>query len=115
MLPDDAAAGNGNNNASYRQVLVSEDDEDVFVLSLDGPTQREQPAIRAWQDVDTSVVETDIQIPGEGLFILAAKATELGGGMWRYSYAFITAASIAPRQGRKPRAPRPIHARSANR
>src|SRR4029453_11757610 len=30
---------------------------------------------------------TFIQIPNDGLFILAAKATALGGGMWHYEYA----------------------------
>ncbi|MFQ5495514.1 MAG: thrombospondin type 3 repeat-containing protein, partial [Phycisphaerae bacterium] len=34
-----------------------------------------------------SVVETDIQLPGEGLFILAAKAIDLGNDVWRYEYA----------------------------
>ncbi|MGD2108750.1 MAG: hypothetical protein PVI86_05100 [Phycisphaerae bacterium] len=89
IAPDEAAAGNGNNNASYRQVIVSEDpdEENLFQLELTGETQREQPAIRAWRDVDPSVVETDVQVPGEGLFVVAAKATDLGGGMWGYSYA----------------------------
>jgi hypothetical protein len=145
IAPDEAAAGNGNNNASYRPVDVrlggicsggatdgaecnwapdyghrdcwacvggtypgrpctyhaacigggscdmdgacEPDVPDVFDVAVTGTTQREQPAVRAWQDHDPAVVETDIQVPGEGLFILAAKATYLRDGTWRYEYA----------------------------
>ncbi len=52
-----------------------------------GETQREQPAIRAWQDTDPWIEETDIQVPGDGLFIVAAAAIDLRGGWWRYEYA----------------------------
>jgi len=86
VTPDDAAAGNQNNNASYRQIAVSGGGSS-WSISPTSPTQREQPAIRAWKDTDPTVVETDIQIPQEGLFILAAKATALGNGYWHYEYA----------------------------
>jgi hypothetical protein len=46
-----------------------------------------QAAIRAWKDTDPSVRETDAQVPGEGLFILAAKVTDLGTGFFHYEYA----------------------------
>ena len=46
-----------------------------------------QPAIRAWNDYDATVRETDLQVPGEGLFMLGAKVTDLGGGWWTYEYA----------------------------
>jgi len=51
------------------------------------PTEVGQPAIRAWKDNDPAVIESEIQVPGEGRFILAAKATELGDGYWHYEYA----------------------------
>ncbi len=89
LTEDDAAAGNQDNNASYREVFITEPAPDNFVASLEPAfgTQREQPVVRAWQDVDPTVVETEIRVPDEGLFILAAKAIDLGGGVWRYSYA----------------------------
>ncbi|MGB2985665.1 MAG: hypothetical protein WBE26_07250, partial [Phycisphaerae bacterium] len=85
----DVAAGNSNNNASYRRVVVFEPEEtpNVFEVNPTGVTQRQQPAIRAWKDTDSSVVETDAQVPGEGLFIVAMKMTDLGTGFWHYEYA----------------------------
>lgn len=86
ISPDDAAAGNQNNNASYRPMkllLVV----DTWTAGTAGPTVREDPAVRAWQDNDPSVVETDVQVPNDGLLILAAKATGLENGMYRYEYA----------------------------
>ncbi|MFQ5590219.1 MAG: hypothetical protein ACE5HE_03555 [Phycisphaerae bacterium] len=89
ILKDDAVARTNNNNASYREVLAENPSPGVYNLKInpDWPTQRGQAAVRAWQDIDPTVEETDIQVPGEGLFILAAKASELATGIWRYSYA----------------------------
>ena len=87
---DDAFFGNGDNNASYRRLEVSQDIEGRFVLetsSLIGVTEREQCGIRAWQDHDPSVVEVEARVPGEGLFVVAGKATDLGTGVWQYEYA----------------------------
>lgn len=86
VTPDDAAAGNQDNNASYRRVIVSGSIGN-WTLSLTSTTQREQPAIRAWKDTDPSVVETDIRVPDEGLMIVGAKVTDLGDGFWHYEYA----------------------------
>ena len=86
IAADDATAGNGDNNASYRQITLSGSGTS-WSANLASTTQREQPGIRAWQDNDPSVVETDVRIPNEGLVILAAKSTDLGGGMWHYEYA----------------------------
>lgn len=84
---DDAAAGNGLNNASYRRVLVSETSPGVFTLTLTDSTEREQYGIRAWKANDPAVVESSALVPNDGLFNLSAKATDLGGGMWHYEYA----------------------------
>jgi hypothetical protein len=86
---DDAEAGNANNNASYRQVAVEGGMGSDYELDFIGmpSTQREQAAIRAWQDHDPDVVETDVQIPNDGLVVLAGKAVDMGGGQWRYEYA----------------------------
>ena len=60
---------------------------DGFCVRLTGQTEREQSGIRAWRVQDPSVVETEIEAPGAGFLILAAKATDLGNGWWRYEYA----------------------------
>ena len=85
---DEALAGNGNNSAAYAPISISwvSDRYRASVITGIG-TQPEQPGIRAWQDSDPAVVETDVQIPGEGLFILAAKVIDQGNGSWRYEYA----------------------------
>jgi hypothetical protein len=85
VTQDDSAAGNGNNNASHRKVTVT--GTSTFNLSFDGVIQQQDPAIRAWKVWDTGVAETDVQVPNDGLYIVAAKATDLGGGMWNYEYA----------------------------
>ncbi len=87
--PDDAFSGNGNNNASYRRVVFIRPtaDPDRYDGYVQDTTQKLQCAIRAWKDNDTSVVETDAQVPNEGLFILSAKVTNLGTGFFHYEYA----------------------------
>ncbi|MEK7711308.1 MAG: hypothetical protein AAB341_05370 [Planctomycetota bacterium] len=89
VLPDDSRANTQDNNASYREVVVGNPSSGHFALVINPgwATQRGQPAVRAWRDADSSVVETDIRVPGEGLFVLAAKASDKGTGVWRYSYA----------------------------
>ncbi len=86
IAADDAAAGNGNNNASYRRVNVN-GSGGSFTLSLQGTTQRMKSGIRAWRDHVPDVVETEVKVSGEGFLILAARAIDLGAGMWRYEYA----------------------------
>ncbi len=88
VAPDDAAAGNGNNNASHRQV-VPYWQGDKWRLSYSGmpPTQAERPAVMAWQDQDPAVQVALIQIPNEGLLILAGRATYRGNGVYNYEYA----------------------------
>ncbi|MHC5025611.1 MAG: hypothetical protein ACYTGR_02485 [Planctomycetota bacterium] len=88
VTPDDSLYDNQNNNASYRAIDITGSGS-TWSASFNGmpPTQREQPAIRAWQDADPSVVETDVQVPGDGLVIVAARATDLGSGWYHYEYA----------------------------
>ncbi|MCH8166201.1 MAG: hypothetical protein IH889_11385 [Planctomycetes bacterium] len=81
---DDAAAGNGNNNASYRRVNISSGSHN---LSFVGLTQQQDPAIQAWKDQDPSVSLVNIDVANDGRFILGYKATDLGGGIWHYEYA----------------------------
>lgn len=83
---DDAQAGNGNNNSSYKELLVTGGPTD-FVFATSGPVQRMQQGLRAWQVVEPAVTLTDVQVPGDGLFIVGSHATSLGGGVYRYEYA----------------------------
>jgi len=86
---DDAAAGNKNNNASYRRVTVNEQapPSTTFIISVADVTQQQMPAILAWQTNDPSVAVAILDVPGEGRFYLAAKATDLANGFWDYEYA----------------------------
>lgn len=83
---DDSIGGNQNNNASYRPVTVSGGPSE-FTFALAGVSQRGQSALRAWKDADPSVVEIDVQVPDDGLFIVAYQVTNLNNGWWHYEYA----------------------------
>ena len=91
VTPDDAAALNQNNNSSYERVTFSGTTN--FSASSGGSTVRERAAIQAWRASDPSVTETFIDTPENsgpnptGRLILAAKATDMGGGVWDYEYA----------------------------
>lgn len=91
VAPDDAQAGNGCNNASYRRVQVIWSGGASTTYNLDfvpgQGTHRESPAILAWHDSDPQVVIGHVDIAGDGRLILASKATDLGGGLWHYEYA----------------------------
>ncbi len=86
---DDAAAGNHDNNASYRRVelVASSPTTFSFRIHSEWPTQRGQAAVRAWADHDPEVIETDIRVPAEGLFLMGNKVTEVEPRVWRYTYA----------------------------
>jgi len=86
VAPDDAAAGNQDNNASYRQLVVA-GVGGGYELSLVGVTQRTRPAIRAWADHDSSAAVREVRVPGEGLFLVGSSVTDAGDGLWRYEYA----------------------------
>ena len=86
VTPDDAAAGNHHNNCSYREVTVSTSTSN-HAISFIGSTQRQQPAIQAWQDVDPTVTLIDIPDGDDGLMILGYKVTQLSANLWEYEYA----------------------------
>ncbi len=81
---DDAPAGNAFNNASYRRVSINELN---FSLSPTGTMFEGTPAIQAWQEADPSVTYTTADVPGEGRFHVAAKASDNNNGTYRYEYA----------------------------
>lgn len=87
----DATAGNSLNNASYKLVTVS---GATFDMTPTGSMNVAIPAIYAWkfdglgagvEDPDVGIVIADV--PSEGRFFVASKATDLGEGDWRYDYA----------------------------
>ncbi|HEX4824348.1 MAG TPA: hypothetical protein VFV19_08550 [Candidatus Polarisedimenticolaceae bacterium] len=81
---DDATASNNTNNASYRPCTFT--GTGTFTLTLTGSTVTQKAGIQAWKAQDPSVSEVIIDAD-QGRFILSAKATSLGGGMWHYEYA----------------------------
>ena len=101
---DDAAFGNKNNNASHREVFFNGGPTDwSYVLSGAAITQREKPGIMAWKAIDPAVTVTNVVTPETpigaisgaawpsccttGLVIVAAKATDMGGGITHFEYA----------------------------
>jgi len=93
------SAGNKNNNASYRPLSVSGGGT-AWTFAAIGSVQRQQAGIQAWADTDTTasipniitrVVETDVVTPEDGgrtgLVLLAAQATKVVSGKWRFEYA----------------------------
>lgn len=87
VTPDDAAAGNQMNNASYRPITVSGGGAS-FSIATSGTTLRESPAITAWAAVDPTVLLSEVLVPDEGgLIHVASNATNLGTGSWHYEYA----------------------------
>lgn len=82
VSPDDAEAGNQNNNASYRPVNIN----GTFVQTTSF-TRRELAPIHAWKAVNPAVEIQEVIVPGEGMFNLASLAIDNGDGTWTYEYA----------------------------
>ncbi|MEM7262887.1 MAG: hypothetical protein AAF488_12920 [Planctomycetota bacterium] len=97
VAPDDAAAGNAFNNASYKRITVNTSNYDLTPV---GTMQIGFGAIYAWADhglglntPDPDVTITEVDVPGEGRFLVGAKAIDLGSGNWRYEYAIYNLSS----------------------
>jgi len=86
IAPDDAAAGNDNNNSSYKEISVSGSGS-AWTFGFIGSTVREVPAVKAWASCEAGVTSRNLQIAGDGLVILNYKTTNLGGGQYHYEYA----------------------------
>ncbi len=87
VTPDDAAAGNQLNNASYRPVAVGALGGDGYALSFNGPTVRRKAAIYAWQAADPGVQLSEVDVPGAGRVVVGARVTQVNASTWRYEYA----------------------------
>ncbi|MAG57208.1 MAG: hypothetical protein CMJ83_13020 [Planctomycetes bacterium] len=88
IQPEDATAGNDNNNASYRMTSMTGSASN-YSLSHSGPTVREQPAINAWAVLDPGVLLQVVDVPGAdgGRFTVGLKRTDNGNGTWHFEYA----------------------------
>ncbi len=79
VTPDDAASGNQNNNASYREVFV----DGSLDISFNGgsgtsSTVVGKPAIEGWQSYDPSVGVEPFDVPGDGRGYIGWTATRTG-------------------------------------
>jgi hypothetical protein len=81
VAPDDAAAGNGTNNASWRPLTRS-----GTSLNVTSTTRRMQPAVMAWQEADPTVDVQIVDIPSEGRLWVASNCYDNGSGTYRYEY-----------------------------
>ena len=81
--PDDAAAGNDDNNASWRQLTVSA----TYALTLTGATKQQQPAISSWKQFNPAVNIVNVDVANDGRFVVGFYAKDNGNGTWRYEYA----------------------------
>ncbi|MBZ0088971.1 MAG: hypothetical protein K8H90_01195, partial [Thermoanaerobaculia bacterium] len=90
VTPDDAAAGNAFNNASFREMVVTNATTRSLGYAGSGPftsTQVELPALAAWPLIDAAVVMEIADLFADGRLHLAAKVHDYGTGLWRYEYA----------------------------
>ena len=88
VTADDAQAGNGTNNASWREVVFSPNGAGYDMSFAAGSiTTQQQPAIFAWKQIEPSVELVSADIPGEGRFWVALKVTDNGDGTFDYEYA----------------------------
>lgn len=88
IAPDDATAGNGDNNVSHIEVKVTRDGTGEFVIdpvsTSARPTVREVPAVRAWPYADFSVHRGGLE---DGQIIVAHRPIRLSRTVYRYEYA----------------------------
>lgn len=87
---DDALSGNAMNNASYKRATLG----GGFTLNESGGMNAGEPAINAWRkhanglnQPDNSIEIHEVDVPNEGRFHAASRASDNGDGTWRYTYA----------------------------
>jgi hypothetical protein len=87
VTADDHAAGNMDNNYSYRPLDAWETSGNYY-LGLTGETTMGMPAVEAWVDNDPGAKSVYVQEPfADGPFVVGHKATMLPNGRWHYEYA----------------------------
>lgn len=93
IAPDDADAGNGDNNASWREAVFN---PATYNATLTGTTTAEQPAIYAWRLFDPTVQLSETEAPDGGRIIIGSRAEQIAGGEWAYEYAVYNMNSATP-------------------
>jgi hypothetical protein len=90
VTADDAQAGNGYNNASYRRINKNGD----YSMTTTGSTARMKPGIYAWKDHGLGVNQPDPDVTvitadavGDGRFFIAYKVVDNQDGTYTYTYA----------------------------
>ena len=87
----DQMAGNARNNGSWREFQFN--GGNVGSISNVGPVHMFDPAIFAWKEMHSDVHIDELVNTNEGgagvhgYIFVASKATDIGGGFWRYDYA----------------------------
>lgn len=99
VSPDDAEFGNDNNNCSYIPVSVGSFNNGGWNLDYSGSIRDGQPAILAWAEFDPGVHVATVDVPNDGRFIVASKASNNGNGTWRYEYAVFNMSSHRSARG----------------
>lgn len=84
---DDAAAGNGFNNVSWRRVMPSNLQSGGWNFGTAGTTRQRRAAIEAWPEFDSTAQVVTVNVLNEGRFFIGHDVTDLGNGRWRYEYA----------------------------
>jgi hypothetical protein len=88
LVPDEYASSNGsqNNNVTHQELFVAGPDLDgVFTFTNSGVVHVSEPAVNAWPGSSQTRIEPSPM--NDGRAILAAKVTDLGGGVSHYEYA----------------------------
>ncbi|MBL9031910.1 MAG: hypothetical protein JNM80_09410 [Phycisphaerae bacterium] len=95
LTPDDAVAGNGKNNTSYRRATIA---AGTYTMTLVDSTVRRTPVIYAWRahglglnTPDNSIMISEVNsltgTPADGWLVVASKATQINSTTWHYEYA----------------------------
>ncbi len=90
IQPEDAMAGNDNDNASYRRVYFSASGgsyNSSFATGAGNLTVRTKAAIEGWPIYDPTVTLSTFDNPNDGRFIIARRVQALGNGLSKYFYA----------------------------
>jgi hypothetical protein len=81
---DDAIAGNGNNNASFREIQIASNGQ---VTGYGGLTNVRLSAINAWRTEDPMVLLRNAYDGNGGRLMIGSRAYDNGDGTWDYEYA----------------------------
>ncbi len=85
--PGDAAAGNDNNNASWRACTVGTLSSGSYTLTPTGATNQQKSAMDAWKTLVPAVTLLNVDVASDGRFTAGWNITNNGNGTWHYEYA----------------------------